>query len=326
MTRHSSGLKSNLKFWFIMLVAMVAAAAALFLSASHIRPPDAVKVSFAERSAIPPIQEISSLAYGQPSDSSLRVAIAGVLSPRSTLESYQELLDYLGKKTGRQVTLFLKPTYAEVNELLKGQRVDIAFICSLAYVKGRQDFGLELLVVPQMRGDTVYYSYLLVHRGSMTTSLKELKASSFAFTDPLSNSGYLVPTYQLYLLNEIPGSFFSRYIFTYSHDNSIKAVSEKLVDAAAVDSLVYDHMATSNPEIISRTRVIARWGPYGIPPVVVSPALDPQLKLQLQDIFLDIHSSDEGRKILVKSGIDKFVLANDSIYNSVKEMQIKLGW
>lgn len=326
MLKFLLSIRAKPKFWFLMLVSMAVVATMLFLGFSHSQPQDTIQVSLNQKSAVPPVQEIAGDAYGGPSSNSVRVAIAGVLSPSKSLEAYQELLGYMGKALGRHVTMILKPTYAEINDLVRGQRVDLALVCSLAYVTGHNEFGMELLVAPQIRGENVYYSYLIVPEGSNATSLADLRGGTFAFTDPISNSGHLAPAYQLSLLGESPVSFFNRYIFTYSHDNSITAVADKLVDGAAVDSLVYDRMVVNDPELASKTKIIVRWGPYGIPPVVISPMLAPQLKQQLQDFFLQIHTSDEGRKILDDLGIDKFVVVSDDIYDHVREMQTKLEW
>ncbi len=284
-----------------------------------------VGVNLDRTSTVPPVQVTSSLSSNG-ADASLRAAIAGVLSPTKSIEYYEELLNYLGQEIDRQLILFQKPTYAEVNDLIGGQRVDLAFICSLAYVKGKRDFDMELLVAPQINGQTMYYSYLIVPEESTATSLKDLEGVSFAFTDPLSNSGHLAPTYQLSLLNTTPASFFRKHVFTYSHDSSIAAVANKLVDAAAVDSLVYEHMVASGEELASKTKVIARWGPYGIPPVVINPELDAQLKQQLKEFFLNLHESSNGIKLLNSLGIDKFVIVDDSVYDSIREMEAKLGW
>ncbi len=232
----------------------------------------------------------------------------------------------MGQQLNHEVKLFLKPTYAEINDLVRGERVDVAFVCSLAYVEGKQEFGMELLVAPQMYGETVYYSYLIVPVESKATGLSDLKSASFAFTDPLSNSGHLAPTYQLSLLEEVPISFFGKYVFTYSHDNSIAAVASKLVDAAAVDSLIYDQMVEEDPVLATRVKVIARWGPYGIPPVVVNPALNSQLKQQLRNLFIHLHESDEGRKILGNLHIERFVIVPDTMYDSIREIKMKLEW
>jgi len=242
------------------------------------------------------------------------------------LETYQQLLAYMGNELNRETILLQKPTYAEINGLVRDQHVELAIVCSWPYVQGNREFGMELLVAPQVQGERVYYSYLVVPRWSTANSLEDLRGAFFAFSDPLSNSGRLAPTYQLYLLGETPDSFFSGYVFTYSHDNSIMAVAEGLVDGAAVDSLVYDQMLAQDPGLGGKTRVIARWGPYGIPPVVVSPELDPQLKAELRELFLGLEGSAEGKSILNDLGIERFVLVQDELYDSIREMAIALGW
>ncbi len=320
------GILRQTEFWFIVLVPIALMAVVLFFLVGRSPAEDVVRISFEQTSKVSPVQQISGGTTSHPEYNLLHVAIAGVLSPAVTLEHYQELLSYMEQKLGQQVTLILRPTYAEINDLVKSQRADVAFVCSLAYAKGNQDFGMELLVAPQMYGETVYYSYLIVPQESSAVSLRDLKGAGFAFTDPMSNSGHLVPTYQLSLLGETPASFFGEHSFTYSHDNSITAVADKLLDGAAVDSLVYDQLIMSNPELASKIKIITRWGPYGIPPVVINPTLDAQLKKQLRDFFLNLHNSDEGARILNNLDIDKFVVVSNDIYNSIREMNTKLGW
>jgi phosphonate transport system substrate-binding protein len=315
----------QVRFLFLMIVPVVVVASVLLVAVDGGQTQDTIKVSLGEKTGISPVQQISGCTFGHHSSNLLTIAIAGVLSPSRTLEQYRGLFTYIGRELDMQATIILKPTYAEINALIGGQFVDLGFVCSLAYVEGSQSFDMELLVAPQMYGETVYYSYLIVPEESSAQSLADLRGSSFAFTDPLSNTGRLAPSYHLSLLDETPVSFFSRYIFTYSHDNSILAVADKLVDAAAVDSLVYQQTIVSNPDIASKTRIIARWGPYGIPPLVVRPALDPQLKQQLQEFFLNLHNSEEGRAILDKMAIDKFVTVSDDIYDSIREMKREMG-
>jgi phosphonate transport system substrate-binding protein len=317
------------KFWFVILVPVITIIVAVFLVINPNQPQDVIELSLYSQPQVTPLQPVQDAGLrisAQPDQELLRVAISGVLSPSQTLQHYQELLNYLGQRLGRRVTITLKPTYAEVNDLIRGGRIDVAFICSLAYVKGNEDFGMELLVAPQMYGQTVYYSYLIVPKDSPSTGLKDLRGGSFALTDPLSNTGHLAPTYQLLLLGETPASFFSQHLYTYSHDNSIIAVADKLVDGAAVDSLVFEHLIVSDTELGSKLKVIDRWGPYGIPPVVVNPTLAAPFKQQLIDLFLDVQNTDEGKGILRNLAIDRFVIVPDDIYSSIREMKIKLGW
>jgi len=180
---------------------------------------------------------------------------------------------------------------------------------------------MELLVAPEVNGEPTYYSYLVVRSDAPYKSLADLRGRTFAFSDPLSNSGRLVPVYELARMGETPDSFFSRSIFTYAHDNSIKAVAENLVDAAAVDSLVYDYWARAGSEYTAKTKVIEKWGPFGTNPVVVPPGLDSALKAKLRQILLDMDEDPEGRQLLDALLIDRFVVPDDRIYDSVREMR-----
>ena len=251
----------------------------------------------------------------------VRLAIASVLSPLPTSDLYQQLADYLGEKLDRPVELVQGKTYAEINDLVKSGDVTLALVCTNPYLQGQEDFGMELLVAPQVGGETVYYSLLIVGGDSTAQSLAELRDSSFAFTDPLSNTGRLAPVYQLALMGENPDAFFGRTIFTYAHDSSIRAVAEGVVAAAAIDNLVFDYMAKTEPEIASRVKVIQKWGPFGINPFVVNPRLDAGLKRQLRTIFLEMDRDPRGKGILHDLLIDRFVVPDDSIYDGVREMR-----
>ncbi len=255
------------------------------------------------------------------SDGILRLAVAPVYSPQTTLELYQALADYLGKHLNRPAELVQGKTYDEINDLIRAGGVTVAIVCTNAYLEGQEDFGLEALVVPQIQDQIVYYSYLIVPADSPAQSLADLRGKTFAFSDPLSNSGRLAPVYQLQQMGETPETFFGRTIFTYSHDNSVRAVMERLVDGAAVDSLVYDFMVTRDPTVREKTRILTRWGPFGINPVVVQPQLDPELKEQLRQIFLTMHEDPDGQNILAVLGVDRFLPPNVTSYDSVRIMR-----
>ena len=255
-----------------------------------------------------------------PEKNPIRIAIGSMITPREGYAYYKQLLDYIGEKMERPVKLIDREKYAEINALLKTGYLDVAFICSKPYVDGHKEFGLKLLVIPQINGKTEYYSYIIVPVDSPVKTFEELQGKTFAFTDPDSNTGKLVPTHMLFKMNETPDSFFKEYIFTYDHDKSIKAVARKIVDGAAVDSLIWDYYNKSNPELTLKTRIILKSPPYGIQPVVVPPGIDPEIKNKLRKIFLDIHKDEKGKKILEGMMIDRFVAGDDASYNSIRGM------
>ena len=252
---------------------------------------------------------------------SLRIAVSAIISPDETLVYYQDMFDYLSLKMDVPVKLVQRKTYQEVNDLVRKNSVDAAFVCSLAYIDGKDQFGMELLAVPIVRGEPRYYSYIIVPDDSSIKSLEELKGKTFAYTDPLSNSGKLSPEYMIAQIGENPETFFKLTFFTYSHDKSIQGVAEKMVEGAAVDSLVWDFKNATDPRFTSRTKIISKSPPYGIPPLVVSKDIDPTLKEKLGKILLQMHEDKKGKEILDRIMIDRFSEANDSLYNSVREMK-----
>jgi len=251
----------------------------------------------------------------------VRIAVGGMITPREGFVYYRGFLDYVGKKLGRPVEFIDRENYKEINQLLRSGNVDAAFVCSGPYVEGQREFGLELLAAPQAYGQTVYYAYIIVARDSPITKFEELRGKTFAFSDPDSNTGRLVPEFMLAKMGETPDSFFSKHVFTYGHDKSIKAVAQGIVDGASVDSLIWDYANMMNSHYTSKTKIIRKSAPYAIPPVAVRPGLDKELKKTLKRIFLAAHADPEGKELLRKMMIDKFVEIDDKTYDSIREMK-----
>ncbi len=269
---------------------------------------------------------LSDLSYdteaggADPEGTGIRFAVAAVLSPSAMLDDYQALAKYISERLRRPVELVQNRSYAETNAMVLSGGVALALVCSGAYVEGRRAFGMQPLVMPVVDGETTYRSYLIVSSESDAEGWQDLEGRRFAFTDPLSNTGRLVPVYVLAQMDESPEEFFADSIFTYSHDKSVQAVAGGLVDAAAVDSLVYDSLENHSPAVKEKTKVIWRSPPYGINPVVVHPGADPELRRELESVFLTMSEDPEGQRVLALLGIDSFVLPIPGAYATIEDM------
>ena len=257
----------------------------------------------------------------QPGDQKiLRVAVAAMISPKETFIYYREMLDYLGRHSGHSIQLIQRKTYDEVNALFPQGEVDLAFICTGPYAASRDKYGFEALATPQVRGQPFYQSYLIVSKDSPHQKLEDLKGRVFAFTDPDSNTGAMVPRFWLAEAGETPESFFSKTIFTYSHDNSIMAVAKGMVDAAAVDGHQWEYFERFSPAYTSRTRVIRKSQPFGSPPLVASGRLNDDVRSKIRELMLSMHTDPEGKRILDNLLIDRFVAPREEWYQSAGAM------
>ena len=276
---------------------------------------DTKLVDFSDTVTNPQFTEV--VVEGEP----LRVAVGAMISPKETLGYYREVLDYIGRHLGKPVTLIQRKTYAEINELFGKNQIDLGFICSGPYATQKEQYGFELLATPRVNGSPYYHSYLIVNKESQIANLEELRGKVFAFTDPDSNTGKLVPVYWLAELGETPETFFKKTLYTYSHDNSIMAVAKGLVDGACVDSLIWEYYNRKVPAFTSKTRVIKKSESYGIPPLVASTKTPEAIRKEARKLLLSMHKDQEGQRILEELMIDRFVPGQEEWYESIRAMR-----
>lgn len=243
----------------------------------------------------------------------LRVAVAAILSPQGTVASYQALLNYLGEKLGVPVQMVQRRTYQEINELIAKGSIDLAFVCTGAYLAGAKD--MTVLVVPQINGATTYRAVILASKKSGVRSFAELRGKSFAFSDPMSNTGFAYPQSLLAAISESAETYFSRTIFTYSHDRTISAIAEGLAVAGSVDELVYRHALKRDPTLAETLIVLQHSEEFPMPPVVVPRKKNGAFVVRVRRAFLGLHQDEAGKRILGNLDIDRFVLPDKEYHD-----------
>lgn len=270
---------------------------------------------------IPAIMFSSALAHAETKP--LRIGFTAVVIEQS-INLNLKVAKYLGSKLNEPVETIYRKSYREINEMLGRSELDIAFICGYAYVAGKDEFGLELLASPSMNGRPFYRSYVIVPSVSEDKDFYDLRGKSYAFTDPLSNSGYLVPVFWLSQRGEGPDTFFKKYIYTKGHYNSIEAVAMRIVDGASVDSYVWEHAKGINPVLVSKTKVIKESAQYPFPPVVARKDLNKGIKERIRKVLLAMNDDPIGRGIMKDIGFDGFVAIRDDFYEPIREMERKV--
>ncbi|NMB41746.1 MAG: phosphate/phosphite/phosphonate ABC transporter substrate-binding protein [Firmicutes bacterium] len=250
----------------------------------------------------------------------VRLAVAPVFSPLQTRENYLKLLAYLSDKLEQPVELVLRSTYAEIDQLLKQSLADIAFVGSRSYIELEKSGEIELLAIPQIKGQNEHHSYIIVPDKSNVYSLEDLRGEKFLFTDPLSFPGKLYVLCRLSQMGKRPETFFSDTIYSYSNDSSVIAVTEGWVRGAAVDSVVYNYLLEKNPELEGKTRIIETSPAVGNPPIVVSSSVPVEFREKLKDIFSVMHNDIKGREALAEMGVECFVSGNDENYDVIRRI------
>ena len=151
-------------------------------------------------------------------------------------------------------------------------------------------------------------------------SFHDLKGTRFAFSDPLSNSGKLYPTYFLAEEGHKVEDYFHSYFFTYGHSNSIEAVAMSLADAASVDGYIWELHQKIDPTYSRETRVIHKSPDFPFTPFVVRQSLSGKTKKKIREVLLEMNRDPKGMKVLDGLFLRGFVLLEDKDYDVIRKM------
>jgi len=248
-------------------------------------------------------------ARAQRDASRLAIGIGAMLGPEETYRSHAELMRYVARAAGFEADIVQRRTYQEMNRLLMEDEIDIAFICTGAYVAVRDH--VVFLAAPILHGEPTYRSFIIARRGG-PASVEELRGRRFAFTDPLSNTGRLYPLYVLRRRFDTSArDFFGAMSYSGAHDEAVRLVASGLVDGAAVDGHVYRQLLEAHPDWAERVVVLERSPPFGSPPFVARAGLPAGLVEQLRAILLSAGDDATAAPLLRRVGIDGFAPTAD---------------
>nr|WP_244412956.1 PhnD/SsuA/transferrin family substrate-binding protein [Ancylobacter novellus] len=234
----------------------------------------------------------------------------------SDLELLGRLQLYLSRATGFPVTLLTRRTYQEIVALLISRQIDAAWICGYPYVMHESE--LQLVAIPEWRGRPLYQSYLIVDADRDGDDLGDLRGDTHAFSDPDSNSGFLVTRAALAEMRETPERFFARTFFTYGHRNVIRAVASGLAASGSVDGYVYEVVAAMEPALAARTRVMWRSEWLGFPPIAAPRnPVDPARLALLSKALLHMMEDEDGRAVLAMLRLDGFVSRGPELFGPI---------
>jgi phosphonate transport system substrate-binding protein len=156
------------------------------------------------------------------------------------------------------------------------------------------------------------YHALIVARTDR--GVTDLNGASFAFSDVGSTSGYLAPITYFDQAGIQPGEVF----FSGSHNASIEAVKNGTVDAAGVADNRY--ITALEEGVIGEGEFEILWQSEPIPnaPIVVRGDLDPRLKEDIRQAFLDAPG-----ELVEALGVKEigYVKVQDSDYDIIRAMQ-----
>lgn len=247
-----------------------------------------------------------------------------------TLADYRPLFASLTRITGLRFALTVTQSYSAAIEGICGGAADMAFVGPAAYLQARDRRCAELLAIGVKHGQSRYYAAIFVQEASPIRTVADLRGKRMAFGDINSTSAFLMPMAMLMAAGLDPARDLAAVRLTGNHPNSLGALVQGRVDAAALSLDSYDRALRAGVPGAGRLRVLARSEAMPYPPFIASTRLDPAIRARLRRGFAQLSTNPAERPQRIPgyagSAIDGYSVAqSDSAFDAVAARLARIG-
>jgi phosphonate transport system substrate-binding protein len=224
---------------------------------------------------------------------------------------------YLSERVGCDVHFVARESYQVILDMLAADQLDVAWICGYPYV--RQESNFSLLAVPLYQDKPQYQSYLIRPKtdSQPIQGWNDLRNRVLAYSDPLSNSGWLVAQAQLAKVS-LKSRDLKRTFFAHGHRNVVEAVAARLADAGSVDGYVWETMRLQGMNAVAMTEVVWKSEFFGFPPLVTRQGVSHPYFEKLQSALLTMPQDDAGQALLRAMNLNGFINGTPKMFDSIR--------
>jgi len=150
-------------------------------------------------------------------------------------ERFTPFVEYLSRELGIKVNLRIANDYAAVIEGQRAGNIHIGYYGPASFARARLT-GVKtdaFVIDVNSDGSKGYYSVFYVLAKGPYQKLDDLKGKNLGLVDPNSTSGNNMPRFKMNQMGIDPEAYFSKIVFTGSHENAVLALAQGTVDVAA---------------------------------------------------------------------------------------------
>jgi phosphonate transport system substrate-binding protein len=242
--------------------------------------------------------------------------IFAIVGDGFTVADREPLRAYLTKEMGREVKLVIPDSYAHTAASLGDGSIDFAILGAVNYVRAHAKIGVVPLV--QRPSDLNFHSVFITETGSSIHSLKDLKGRSFAFNDPYSTSGHVIPYVELKKAG-IHQETDLKVRYSGSHPDTAKLVEGGIVDAGSMDELIYKSLIDNRKIDHTKVRVFYTSKPF-VDWVIVGRKELPDAERKRFSKALESLKEGKDDRVLAILRAKQFIPASDDKYSLVRQI------
>lgn len=237
----------------------------------------------------------------------------------------------LEEKTPYKFEIKIPTSYVAVVESFGTKRADIASLNTFGYLLAHQKYKAEAHLTVQRHGAYEYKAQILSSTNGGIDDLSDLNGKKFAYVDPASTAGYLMPA-KLFKDRNIK---LSDTVFAQRHDNVVSMIYQGQVDAGATfyspvrEGVIQDARSlvkTQYPDVEDKVKILYLTDSIPNEPVVFRAGLSDEMKQTVVKALLELIKTEEGKDAFHSLySVTSFKPSKDKDYDKVRKILQALG-
>jgi len=256
----------------------------------------------------------------------LRMGLIPADDAEEMIRDYEPVRAYLSEKLGMPVEIQVTSDYTAAIEAMRSKHIEMAWFGPFSYIIAKNMAGAEAIVngVRRSDGKSDYHSVIVARADSGITKLEDLKGKSFAFVDPASTSGNLIPRKMLLENGIDPDKDFSTVFYAGTHNAVEYAIANKKVAAGADSDNSYDRMVKAGEVDPAVNKIIFTSPSIPGSPIAIRGDLPQALKQKIKDALINMQEQTI-HEVSGWGDIAKYQEVSDSDYDIIRQTAAILG-
>lgn len=243
-------------------------------------------------------------------------AVHPLHNPSRLFEVFNPLMEYLNSHIP-QAYFRLEASRDYLTYDQKLAQASVAFALPNPYQTVTAIESGNYQVFAKMGDDQNFRGIILVRNDSGITKISDLRGKTISFPAPTALAATMMPQYFLQQHGlDIKNDVTTKYVG--SQESSIMNVFHSEVDAAATWPPPWELMSAQRPELKQQLHVQWQTEPLPNNGVIARNDVPVDVINQVQHLLSNLHTNEQGRKILAGMYLSKFETANNQSYQPVK--------
>ncbi|HDQ72590.1 MAG TPA: phosphate/phosphite/phosphonate ABC transporter substrate-binding protein [Chloroflexi bacterium] len=235
----------------------------------------------------------------------------------------QSVADLLHDETGLYFDIKVATEYAGAVEAMCADppEAHMSSLATFAYVMAADRGCAEAALLAVRFGSPTYNGQIFVRTDSGISDLSDLEGKSFCRPDPLSTSGWVIPSIMIKGAGVDPDTGLSEVVDAGSHDAVAAGVYSGDCDAGATYVDARTRIEEDYPDVMDETVIIAMEPDIPNDGVQFQSSLSQELRDQIVDGILAIVETEEGQEALGTAyQWEELTKAGDSYYDAFRQI------